>query len=185
MQARPGVTFIEVALAVALLASLAGVITTAYDSIGRLAAREQDSLDATEVAHRLILNYLLDPKSLPKEGERIPYGDNTFFRHKLIEEMLIEQDSDEENVAIRKATLERDATQNQRFGAGLKRITVKIYHLPNSGYANVNKPLASLTRVYSPVDPSKDEDIFLRQVEQLMGQRIEVPSSNNAPGGPR
>jgi hypothetical protein len=181
MRARRGVTFVEVALAVALLAGLAGVIATAYDGIGKMTTHEQDRLYATEVAHRLILNYLLDPESLPDPGERIPYGDDIFFRHDLITEMLIEEDSEDDNVAVRKAVLESKATKNQRLGSGLKMVTVKIFHTRDSGFADLNKPLATVTRIYNPIDPTKDEDIFLRQVQELMGTNITLPSSNGPP----
>lgn len=181
MRAARGVTFIEVSLAVALLAGLAGVISTAYDGIGKMTALEQDRLYATEVAHRLILNYLLDPASLPEPGERIPYGDNIFYRHELITEMLIEEDSKDDNVAVRKAVLEEKATKNQRLGAGLKMVTVRIYHTRDSGYHDLNRPLATVTRIYNPIDPNKDEDIFLRQVQELMGRNIALPSPKSQP----
>lgn len=178
-------TLLEVMLAVALLASLSGIIATAYDSINRINIREQHRLYATEVAHRLILNYLLDPKSLPKEGERIPYSTNIFYRHELIEQTLVEEKSDDPNVAIRRAELESRVTQNERLGAGLKMITVKIYHLPDSGFADIHDPIASVTRIYSPIDASKDEDILLKQVGHLMGRPIELPTERAPNSGGR
>jgi len=172
-----------------MLAGVTGVITTAYDGVHRLGANEQQRLYAAEVAHRLILNYLLDPESLPKEGEKIPYSDEFFYRHELTEQLLVKDDADadakDENVDVRKPVLESSLSQNDRLGAGLKMVTVKIYHLPNTGYSNVDTPLATLSRIYSPVDPTKDEDIFLKQVQKLYGRQFEIPSAPTPAGNRR
>lgn len=183
MTARRGVTFIEVALAVALLSGLAAVIATAYDGVNRMNERQQHRIYAAEVAHRLILNYLMDPKSLPDEGERIPYGKGILYRHELLEQILVEEPSDDDNIAIREAQLESRLDSNARLGAGLKMITVKIYHLENRGFADVEEPLATVTRIYSPIDSNQDEDVLLRQVEQLLGRPVELPSTSPASGG--
>ncbi len=183
MTARRGVTFLEVALAVALLSSVAAIIATAYDGVNRIDDRQQHRIYASEVAHRLILNYLLDPKSLPSEGERIPYGQNNFYRHELSEQILLELESEDENIALRQAAPESRLNADERLGAGLKMITVTIYHLKNSGFADVDEPLASISRIYSPIDPSKDEDVLLRQVEQLLGRPVELPSTSPVSGG--
>ena len=183
MRARRGVTLIEVALAVALLSGVAAVIATAYVGVNRMNARQQHRLYATEVAHRLILNYLLDPKSLPSEGELIPYSEDIRYQHRLIEQTLIEEETDDDTLDVRRPAPEAQLDSNARLGAGLKMITVKVYHVEGRGFADIDEPLASVTRIYSPIDPSKDEDILLRQVEQLLGRPVELPSSSPASGG--
>lgn len=183
MAGRRGVTMIEVVLAVALLSSVAAIVVTAYDGVSRLNDRQRHRIYAAEVAHRLILNYLLDPKSLPDEGERIPYGADNLYRHELDELILLEEESEAENVDLRRSVPEAQLDENARLGAGLKMITVRIYHLENRGFADVREPLASVTRIYSPIDPSKDDDILIRQVEQLLGRPVELPSTSPASGG--
>lgn len=185
MAGRRGVTMIEVVLAVALLSSVAAIVATAYDGVTRLNDRQKHRIYAAEVAHRLILNYLLDPKSLPDAGERIPYGEDNLYRHELDEEILIEEEGGEDNVDLRRSVPEAQLDDDARLGAGLKMITVRIYHLEDRGFADVQEPLASVTRIYSPIDASRDEDILLRQVEQLLGRPVELPSSSPASGGAR
>lgn len=201
-----GLTFIEVALAVALLAGLASVIATSYDTIARLNTREQDRLFATEVAHRLILNYLLDPTSLPSEGERIPYSSDYFFEHELTEEMLIEDQSEaarsgsrrtgradrgarssgaadarEASVMNLRPVSAKQLSQNERLGAGLKMVTIRVYRPRQFGEPRERTPLATLSRIYSPISQSQDENVLIRQVQELLGQNIEIPST--PPGG--
>lgn len=180
---RRGMTFIEVALAVALLSGIAGVIATAYDGINRLGALEQQKLYAVEVAHRLILNYLLDPKSLPDEGERIPYSSDFFYRHELSVDILIEEkNGSDDTVTRRRPVAQRSVDKDARFTAGLKMVTVRVYPWPGAGVGNPDEPLAELHRVFSPIDPSKDQDILLRQIEDLMNRQIPLPANADPRG---
>ncbi len=176
---RRGVTFIEVALSVALLAGLAGMIATSYDSMQRLGVLQQHKIYATEVAHRLILNYLLDPSSLPEPGERIPYSSEFFYRHELLEEMLVEDRNTRAGETRRRAVAQRALDTDAIFGAGLKMVTVRVYPLAaaegGSGVGDPFTPLAEVRRIYSPVDSESDSDIILRQVESLLGRSIALP----------
>lgn len=172
-------TFIEVALSVALLAGLAGVIATSYDSMQRLGTLQQHKLYATEVAHRLILNYLLDPSSLPEPGERIPYSSEFFYRHELDEEMLVPGRDSPPGVTRRRPVPQRALETDALFNAGLKMVTVRVYPLPvaegGSGVGDPLAPLAEVRRIYNPVDGETDSDIILRQVESLLGRSIALP----------
>jgi len=169
-------TLIEVMLAVAMLAGLAAVVSTAYDGIGRMSRLEQHKLYAEEIAHRLILNYLLDPESLPEPGERIPYADEFYFRHEIDEEMLVPQPGSDESLDRRSPQKQRDLDDETRFASTLKMITIRVYPFDETGVGTVDSPLAVLRRIYNPVDPRRDEDILLRQLENVMGRQIELPA---------
>ncbi|RMH28086.1 MAG: prepilin-type N-terminal cleavage/methylation domain-containing protein [Planctomycetota bacterium] len=173
---RRGLTLIEVMLAVALLAGLAGVVATAYDGMGRLSQLEQQKLYAAEVAHRLILNYLLDPASLPDPGERIPYAGEYFYRHEIDEEMLVAEPTDNSRADRRTPRDQRSLSDETRFGATLKMITIRVYPFEEVGVGGPAEPLATLRRIYNPVDPNADDDVMLNQLSNILGRQIELPT---------
>jgi len=174
---RGGLTFLEVLLSAAMLTMIAGAITAAHQGVHRMSSQQEQWLEATEVAHRLILNYLLDPQSLPEQGQKIT-RDLGVYEHVLKEEMLVEQESEEDRRTVREPVPEDELERDERLGAGLKRITIEIYPLGQRGRG---RPLASLSRTYNPFEG--DEDVLLRQVQELMGQQFQLPVNNGDEGG--
>lgn len=177
MTRRAGLTFLEVLLSASMLSVTAGAIVAAYQGVSTISGRQERRLEATEVAHRLILNYLLDPQSLPEEGQKIT-RDAGVYEHLLEEEMLVEQEGDEDRRSVREPIPEDELSRDERLGAGLKRITIEIYPL---GEAGRGRPLASLSRTYDPF--AGDEDVLLRQVQELMGREFQLPVSGGRGGG--
>jgi len=173
MTPRRGFTFLEIVLSAAMLSLSAAALIGALDSARRISQQQKHRLDAVEVAHRLILNYLLDPESLPRDGQRIEQGRHE-YRHVLHEEILVEdEDASDQALAVRRARPQRDTGRNARLASGLKRITIEVYHYRKLRPSD-DRPLVTLSRIYNPL--IGDEDVLIRQVQDLMGQQFQLPA---------
>jgi len=71
-------TFIEVTLAVALLALLSSTVFGAFSYLMGRQRLEQQKLGAAEVANRLMLQFLDDPDSLPAAGLAVEHGPDRY-----------------------------------------------------------------------------------------------------------
>lgn len=177
MAQRRGVTFLEVVLAAALFSGLTTVLFTGYDALRRWSLVDRERLNATEVAHRLLLIYAHDgPGKMPTQDQYITQGSGR-YRFLLSEELLVERDSDRENVTVRNAEPVRSLSPNQRIGAGLFRITIKVYPDESTAITDPGRPLAELSRVFDPFDPGSDDDTMIEHVMYLLqDQDIALPA---------
>lgn len=73
-----GLTFLETILAMAILAMIAAVTFTAYNSMLASQRRQVQTLGAAEVCNRLILQYLDDKSSIPSPASPIAYGGDLY-----------------------------------------------------------------------------------------------------------
>ena len=76
--AAHGLTFIEVTLAVALLAIVSSTIFGAFGYLMGRQRVEQQKLGSMEVANRLMLQRLDDENSLPASGLPVEYGPDRY-----------------------------------------------------------------------------------------------------------
>lgn len=166
---RRGITFMEVVAACALLALVAVTIVSGITFIESSAVRDRDRLAATEVAHRVILQYTNDEAGLPDQSRPYQYGD-TNFRWVLNREILV---SDQEDVGgsigRRKKKSVEQATLDEEFTAQLRVITVEVYLWDDP---NPYEPLARLSRVYNWFGRGDSETILKRlksTIERNMG----------------
>lgn len=139
-------TFIEVVCAAALLALLAAMIMTAFNSMIRGQQRQGHRLAATELCNRLILQYLDDKKSLPSPGLPISYGPD-LFRWSIAESPVTLVHARPEVAAERES---RNALTLDRF----KAITVRVWLASESGGSDSGEGGvvgATLTRLIDPI----------------------------------
>ncbi|MEC9373320.1 MAG: hypothetical protein VYC34_05720 [Planctomycetota bacterium] len=164
-------TFLEVTLSVALFAGLVTTLFGAYESLRRWSTLDQERLNATEVAHKLILLYTHDgPDKLPDTDVAIEQGQGK-YRYLLSEEILVERKGERDKISIREARPSRSLSDNERIGAGLVMITIKVYPDESTAFTDPSEPLASLSRVFDPFG-STDEDVLINHVLQLLRQSM-------------
>ena len=190
MQARRGMTFIEIVVAVALL----GVISAAMFGVTSFAAgmqlRQQRQLACAEVANRLMLQYLDEPTKMPMAPKTTDYGppeNPARFRWEYREEpiQLIEANADARD-QTRGNTLPMD-----RF----LQVTVKVWLSEESGgsrFADDSVPTVTLTRMLDPLYP-RNPDSFMNMLQDpqafqgfmgsMMGFSGTTTSRGGQPGG--
>lgn len=182
---RRGVTFLEVALAIALLAGLAASVTAAFAGLRRSALFEQEKLNAMEVAHRVIVGYMNDPATVPKPDEYVEQGAGR-YRVLFAESMLVEErGSSDETFSLRKPVPIKSATDNERLGAGLIMVTVRVFPYDESGPLPRDTMLAELSRLYDPYASDQHEDVFMRHVMRLLGEDMSRMLRIKPEGSPR
>lgn len=160
-------TLLEAMLALAILGAAVTIGLGGMGAIQRLATIQQERLNAMEVAHRLLLNHMIDPDSLPDpEGRPIAQGTGVFRFE--IEESVLEEDSSSSGVSRRRQRSINETTGNQRLAAGLVQVTVRVF-ADAGGRPDMRRgQIVELTRIYDPFD-TDEESIMFEQLEHLMG----------------
>lgn len=170
-RARRGISFLEVVFAAALLATAAATIASSFDLIDNIAIRNRHRLNGHELAHRLILQFMDDPESLPPSDLPLPMGHHT-YRYLLNEQLLV-QDEGGEGVSVRQGV-----HSNQiggfvgRAQARITMVTVQVFVEEDGRRAGA--PIAELTRIYDPFSFA-DED-----PEAFMGNLIHMAEDDPA-----
>ena len=160
-------TLLEVLLALLILGAATTVAVGGMGAIQKMAQAEQDRLNAMEVAHRLLLNHMIDPDSLPEADRPIAQGRGV-YRYEIEEAVLESEEGD--GRTRRRARPMREATGNQRLQAGLVMITVRVF-VDAGGTPDLRRgAMAELSRIYDPFD-TDEETIMFNQLESLMGIR--------------
>ncbi|MHC4976001.1 MAG: type II secretion system protein [Planctomycetota bacterium] len=171
---RRALTLLEVILATSLLATVSSILVSTFSSLQSDAEVQQHRLNATEVAHKLIIQYLHNPNQMPDESLRIEQGKD-LYRYVLLQEILTEE-SRRDRVSRRRARNAQNLSQNERLGAGLVMITIHVHHyIEGASLAQSGPPIVSLSRIFDPY-ASPDESTLLRHVEILLGQELNLPS---------
>ncbi len=175
MRQRRGVTLLEAALSVALLAGVVATIVSGYSGIRQMSLREQEQLNATELAHRLVLIYTNQgPSELPPERDPIEQGGLT-YTYELAEEILIDPRDgrgDPGEIIEYEARGVRSLTANQRLGSGLVVVTITIYPFESRPAISADEPLAELARIFYPLDleqANRPDQVLLEHVRRLLG----------------
>lgn len=169
---RRGFTLLEVVLAVLILGGSAAIIAGGVGAIERSSVRDKVRLEAAEVAHRIILNYLKDPGTLPDNSLPIEQGSG-LYRYLLSEEMLVEEGV-VDGVSVRVPKPTDQISENERLGSQLVVITVKVYE-HNDGRAIGGEPLAVIRRIFSPLHyRSDDTDVLFNHIKRMM-PNIAIP----------
>gem|GEM_PF-2440898 len=166
---RRGVTFLEVALAIMLLAGVAASVTASYAQLRRSSLIEQEKLNAMEVAHRVIVGYMNDPATVPDPSDFIEQGTGR-YRALVSESVLVEESGSDNSYSVRKPIPINNATENERVGAGLIMVTVRVYPYDTAGPLPRDTMVAELSRMFDPYAFDQYEDVFMRHVFRLLGQ---------------
>jgi hypothetical protein len=156
--ARRGVTFLEVVFSAVILSLAAGAITGAFALIERLSLRDDARLAGYEVAHRIILQFMDDPESLPPD--RLPIEMGRFrFRYTLGKEALLEESAGETGVERREGRNVSNLDMTQRLRGRLMLLTVRVEWERPGGFDEV----ATLSRVFDPFGDASDPMGLLKQ----------------------
>lgn len=173
---RRAITMLEVILATSLLATTSTIIVNTLGSMELMTAQQQHRLNATEVAHNLIVQYLHNPNNMPDDSLKIEKGTG-LYRYVMREEILTEE-SRSGRVSRRRAQNAQTLSQDERLGAGLVMITIFVYHyIGNASLAQSGEPIVSLSRIFDPY-ASPDDVTLLRHVERLLGHQLNIPNTN-------
>jgi hypothetical protein len=174
-RARRAFGFLEVVLSVALLSGVVVAMVSGYNTLHDLTLRQQRVLEATEVAHRLILIYTyIGPNDLPRAGEAIEQG-TSYYLYRKREEVLVEDGPKESRMASRGRRRIEDLTPNERISSGLILVTIDVYPYSPTGTME-GEPLASLSRIFDATDPSNQTDeAFLKHILGLLGSQAPLP----------
>lgn len=144
---RTGVTFLEVVFSSVILAMAAAAITGAFSLIERLSMRDEARLDAYEVAHRLILQYMDDPDSLPPTHLPIEIGNRRFHYTAGAEALLQEPGASEAGVDRRESRNVAQLDSTEILRGRLLLITVRVDWERPDGFRDT---VAVLSRVFDP-----------------------------------
>lgn len=166
-----GFGFLEVVLSIAILSAVIVTMVGGYGSIRTMVQRDQMRLEATEVAHRLILIYTyISPDDLPGPGEPIAQGER-LYSYRLREDILVEEGSGDGSMSRRGAQPASSLSSNQKLQSGLVLVSIDVYPHVEGG-APGGEPIASLSRIFDATDPTAlSEDAFLGHIMRLLGSQ--------------
>lgn len=165
---------LEVVVATAMLATLASAVLGAMSFMESYNAHSSRRLNAMEVAHRLVTQYIDNQELMPPNHLPIQQGDR-LYRWTLREEILVR---DEAQAGLRKhvGKVASNMRAMDQIPEMLNRLTVTVYiQDPEDPLASA-RPLAELVRIYSPIfsgDPDEALKRILRLVEQVQLEQEE------------
>ena len=166
-------TLLEVLLALAILAGATTVGIGGMGAVQRMGQVEQDRLNAMEVAHRLLLNHMIDPESLPDTARPIAQGRGV-YRYE-IDEAVLEEQQEGSGTTRRSSRPMSETTGNQRLQAGLVMATVRVYRDAGGVPDTRRGVMAELSRIYDPFE-TDEESIMFNQLKALLG--VDAPRPN-------
>ncbi len=187
MRKRPshaGLTLLEVVVATAMLAILASAVLGAMTFMESYHAYSRHRLEATEVAHRLVTQYIDNQDLMPPENLPIQQGDS-LYRWTMREEILV-RDDDDTGLRRRVGRSASDLSAMAQIPEMLNRLTVAVY-LDNPldpSYAAV--PTAQLVRIYSPIFSGDEEEVLkriIKLVERAQQEEAESARDSAKPSG--
>jgi type II secretory pathway pseudopilin PulG len=168
-----GMTILEVTLAIALLGIVMIAVYSAFGFAGNMAKREQQRLGAAELANALIVQYLDEKESLPKQ-QPVDYGPWKFRFHLREDRIGFVEARPPAGTTTRTVSMDR-----------LKQVTITVWLSdeteggsfdPDSGV-----PQVALTRVVDPL-ALRNPDSFANMMATDAGRRS-MGEQLSGPGG--
>ena len=148
---QPGLTLLEVVVAIAMLAGMATVVLGAVSLIENAAARERHRVNAAEVAHRVIVQIIDDHKWIDNQpNHRVAQGEHWYQFDHRIDVLTRERGLDGAESTRRTAKSAAEADVEERLRSQIHQVTVTVY-LENEDGRRSPVPYARLTRIYNPV----------------------------------
>jgi len=176
---RRGLTFIEVVIATGILAGLATMILGTLSFMENATLRQQHRLNATEVAHRVICQFLDDPDKLPDKNLPIQQGEH-YYRFILRDEILVTEDSGTEGLRQGQGRVTTQMDPQEQLRSMLGRVTVQVYLDDPGNPIDTGAPMAELVRIYGTLSLA-DEDAIMKRLLDLVNKIQNPPRTNNKP----
>lgn len=145
--ARRGMTMIEVVVATFTLAIAAAMISGGISFSANLSERNRERLAAVEVAHRIIITHVRDPRELKGQPQRVLF-DGHYYAFDLDEEVLSKDQVEGTGAVRRSVKKSADVDLVEKLNNQLQRVTVRVKLDEPS-----EKPrpvLATMTRMFNP-----------------------------------
>jgi hypothetical protein len=170
----PGLTILEVVLAVVMLGLIAAAITGAISTVESMNERGKKMVAAHELAHRLVLTWLDDQKRMPAETLPLDYGAYTFMWDKV---------EDNVRMNINEAQKSNSGSSPQALSR-FKLVSVSVYDTEGDPRQPYKGPLmATVNRLYDPAAPRNPEsmktitdlDNLGRLLRDITGQEVPIP----------
>lgn len=177
---RRGLTFIEVVIATAMLTALASIVLGSVTFLDSSASRHQHRLNATEVAHRLIVQFIDDPGNMPEKNLPIQQG-TSYYRWELVDEVVMQEDSGDSVSRLRRgrAMREDQIGAEQALTQMLKRVSVRVYlDDPGNTVIRTDAPVATLSRIFNPVSERRlnsSLDYLIRMMDRIESEKSAAP----------
>lgn len=141
---RRGLTFLEVVVALVLLTGLAIVVLGSIQMIVRLNERQHLRLEAMEIAHRVVLQYIDDFEFLERQPNRVEHNGEVYVF--LAERYIVFP-----NDGVRRPPRRAEAMAfDEQLQTNMQLLLVSVYREVNG--VPEEQPLAELERVFSPFE---------------------------------
>jgi type II secretory pathway pseudopilin PulG len=167
---RRGLTILEVVASLAMLGGVASGVLGAVSFMSRTTERDRVRLAAYEAAHRLILQYLDDAKSVYRKTDPVVVSGISFRFAFSAAELTASEDSmspgGTSSVEVRSAKARTGMPSSpqeleQLLKTQLEQVTVRVWlEEPRAGY-RAGEPIAELVRVY---DITRDMDRLMKML---------------------
>ena len=164
---RRGMTLLEVVISIVMLASLGSIILGSITFMERAARREHRRLEATEVAHRLITQALVNQDQLPDESLPIEHGVNLYY-FKLIPHVIVIEDEGGDGPTATRTIRGDSADLSQQIRNQLHQVVVHVYPADQHGNYLTTEPTVTLSRVYNIM--KGDEDVVFKRIVGIINQ---------------
>jgi len=172
---RRGLTFIEVVVSLAMLSVFASLVLGSIGYLSQMTERSTNRLQAMELAHRVVVQYLDDQDLVPDPDQYVWQGD---ARYRVdIEEMILQQESTTVEGLSQGTSLDIEDVNLQQRVQSMHELTVSVYRWEPRNQREANVPVVRLTRHYSPF--LQDEDWARDWLLDLLAERNNPPSDEN------
>lgn len=153
-------TFIEVTLAVALLAILSSTVFGAFSYLTGRQRLEQQKLGSAEVANRLMLQYLDDPNTMPEVGLPVEHGQDR-YRWDKIETPVKIKPAEPANPQAAASAGTPTARGNSALMENTRPVTIRAWLSEESGGSydhDLSVPNVTITRIVYPTIAGRNPD---------------------------
>ena len=176
-RARAGLTFVEVIVCLGIVAGAAGLVFGTVGFLERVALHNRDRLNGTEVAHRVILQWIDDFQSLRGQVHRVEH-DGRMYQFDVWEEVLLTESGNEpgssRSTSQRRSSVKADnVSAEDRLNAQIHQITVDVFlELPDGSRSA--RPVATLVRSYNPMMGlgGRGMKYMTKVLEESWGRRV-------------
>ena len=168
--ASRGITFIEVVMAVALLAVGSGMLLGAVGFTNRAEQLDTHRLNANEVAHRILIDHLQTFSKFTNKQQR-RFELNGFMYAFDFELFILTRSDDGQGVSRRSRQSAIGASKDEVLRSRLHQASVKVW-LDEPSISLSGKPLVIMSRIYDPL--SGDEDQVILFLKELLAPELDA-----------